>query len=117
MTGHNLVLDRARDLAALLDVVVQLFPGLPVSLWGRRQGALPALYAAVADARIVRLTLERYLRAYRDLMEAELPVWPADGNVDRILCAGLDIPDLLHAYRGELDLREPLDALLRPCGG
>lgn len=115
LTGHNLVLDRARDLAALLDVVAQLFPGLPVSLWGRRQGALPALYAAVTDTRIVRLTMERYLRSYRDLMEAELPVWPVDGNVERILCAGLDIPDLLRAYRGELNLRDPLDALMRPC--
>ena len=102
MTGRNLVFDRARDLLALLDVARQLLPGLQVTAWGRRQGALAALYAALADNRITRLIVENCLTSYRDLMTEDLPVYRAEGNVYGLLRWGIDLPDLLEAYTGEL---------------
>lgn len=114
LTGRNLVLDRAKDLLSLVNVVAELFPGQEISLWGRQQGALPALYAAIADERIRTLTLEKSLRSYRDLMECDLPLWHSEGNVERILCYGLDLPELYKAFKGKLILKEPLDAALRP---
>ena len=114
LTGRNLVLDRAHDLVALLDVIETLYPGLPIEIRGRRQGAFPALYAALADARIVRLTLDGYLRSYRDLMACDLPLWRSEGNVDRILCAGLDLPELLERVVGERVLVDARDGAMRP---
>jgi cephalosporin-C deacetylase-like acetyl esterase len=114
LTGRNLVLDRAQDLIALVDGAASQFPGKRIALWGRRQGALAALYAALAEKRIVKLTLERYPRSYRDLMASDLPLWTNEGNVEKILCNSLDIPELLQAYTGELILKEPMDGSMRP---
>jgi len=107
MTGRNLVFDRARDLLALLNVAQQLLPGLEVTAWGRRQGALAALYAALADGRITRFIMENCLTSYRKLLEEDLPVFRAEGNVFGLLRWGIDLSDLLEVYTGELVRLEP----------
>ncbi|MHB0935585.1 MAG: acetylxylan esterase [Armatimonadota bacterium] len=112
MTGRNLVFDRARDLLALLDVALQLLPGLEVTAWGRRQGALVTLYAALADTRITKLIVENCLASYRDLMTEDLPVYRAEGNVFGLLRWGVDLSDLLEAYAGDLVKLEPEPVVL-----
>jgi len=114
MTGRNLVLDRARDLAALVSVAREIVPGKKVAVWGRRQGALVALFAGLADSRIERLVLERYPGSFRDLMKTDVPLYRAEGNVHGLLRWGIDIQDLLAAYPGGLTSIEPLDSRMRP---
>lgn len=114
LTGRNLVWDRARDLTALLDILVKLAPNLDIALRGRRQGALPALYAALADERVKQLALENHLRSYRDLMDSDPPLWRSEGQVENILRDGYDIPDLLNLFPGTLTLKNPLDGRMRP---
>jgi len=112
MTGRNLVFDRARDLLALLDVALQLLPGQKITVWGRRQGALTALYAALADERIAQLKLEQCLASYRDVMEEDLPIYRAEGNVFGLLRWGIDISDLLAAYSGKLTVLADRDTVI-----
>jgi hypothetical protein len=98
-------------------MVEELAPGLPIALWGRRQAALPALFAALADGRFKTLTLERCLSSCRSLMETDLPLWRSEGIIYGLLRWGIDLPDLMNAYSGELVVKESLDAGLRRARG
>jgi hypothetical protein len=45
--------------------------------------------------------------SYREVMTEDLPVYRAEGNVFNLLRWGVDLPDLLEAYTGELVRLEP----------
>jgi hypothetical protein len=52
--------------------------------------------------------------SFRKLMETDLPVYSAAGNVYGLLRWGIDVSDLLAAYKGELVVKDPVDGLMRP---
>lgn len=94
MTGRNLLLDRARDIAALIDILAAMGYHRPVTLLGRRNGALVALFAALGDRRISRLQLKSSLNSYREHLAAELPLSWGDELFYGILKQGVDLPEL-----------------------
>lgn len=115
LVGRNLVLERARDVLAAVAVARYYCPRGPVTLWGRRGGALAAAFAALSGRKIGRLILERFPYAYRDVAGSDIYAAPADGFVHGILADDTDLMELLeYAYRGTLDVRSPLDANLCP---
>ena len=67
-----------------------------------------------ADARIARLRLDDCLASCRALMTDDLPLHGAEGHLAGLLRWGLDIPELLRAYPGELLAFSGVDSRLRP---
>ncbi len=115
LVGRNLVLERARDVLAAVAAARYYCPRGPVTLWGRRGGALAAAFAALYGRKIDRLILERFPYAYRDVADSDIYAAPADGFVHGILAHDTDLMDLLRLhYPGSMIVRNPLDANLCP---
>jgi len=114
LAGRNLVMDRVRDVRALLNVAEALAPGKEIRIEGRRQGAWVALLAGLADARVKKLAIERFLYSFRDVLRHEVPVYRCEGAVHGFLRWGVDVADLLDRFEGELKSVRPVDGLMRP---
>lgn len=116
MIGRNLVFDRVRDIRALLRVASEIAGehAANIHVHGRRGAALPALLAALLEPGVAKLTLERFCQSLRDVIECELPLYWSDGYIEGLFQWGVDIPELLDAFSRELDLREPLGAMMEP---
>lgn len=119
LAGRNLVLERARDALAALAAARRWCPEGPVTFHGRRGGALVAAFAALGGGeKVDRLVLESFPASYRAVLAADRPAAPADGFIEGFLDFGCDLMDLLaDCYRGRLEVRDPLDAWLRPRRG
>ena len=115
LVGRNPPPQRARDVIALLNIADQMELVGRRMIWGRRGGALVALLAGVADARVDELFLEQFLYSFADLREREVPLLWADSVVFGLLRLGLDVADLCRVFRPrKLTFRRPLDGLMRP---
>jgi hypothetical protein len=114
MTGRNLVLDRAHDILALIDVAGQITPGLPIHLQARRNAVMPALVAALVEPRIVALKIEQYLVSFRQVMDCDAPLYDGSSFIHGLLQWGVDMNDLLAAYHGRLTASGARDPMLRP---
>ena len=92
--GRNIIMDRAADISALLNVLRNMGFDGEVSLHGRRVGALTAIFAALLDARFATPNVEACIDSYWDHLEAAFPISWGDEIVYGILAEGIDIPDI-----------------------
>jgi pimeloyl-ACP methyl ester carboxylesterase len=84
-------------------------------LAGRGRGSLIALFAAVLDERVAKVTLKHTLLSYGDLTQDEDYTWPLSGMVWGIL-QKLDLPDCHRALGKKLTLTEPWNARCEVIG-
>jgi cephalosporin-C deacetylase-like acetyl esterase len=80
------------------------------SLAGRGRGSLIALFAAVLDERVAKVTLKNAPLSYTQMAEDEDYQWPLSGMVWGIL-QKLDLPDCYKALGKKLTMIEPVNAL------
>jgi len=109
LCGRHLVLDRAADVLALLQVIEQMGLSGPVTVWGRRSGAIVALFTALALPSLSELILESAPVSYQSLLDCELPCYHTDYTVFNLLQAGFDIPRLCARVPGKVTWRNPND--------
>ncbi|NLG26489.1 MAG: hypothetical protein GX557_01150, partial [Chloroflexi bacterium] len=114
--GHGILLGesylgrRVYDVLRTLDLL--LARGAErVELYGRGQGALLALYAAVLHPGVTHLTLLNAPDSYRAWCEAPLVTWPS-ANSCRSALAELDLPDLRQLLGERLTELEPWGPLM-----
>jgi cephalosporin-C deacetylase-like acetyl esterase len=94
IAGKNLLLDRARDITALINVLSTMGHKQNIMIHGKRCGAIVALFAALMDHRITQLQLENSLNSYRALLTEEIPFFWGDEIFYGILKYGIDLPEL-----------------------
>ncbi len=82
----------------------------PLTLMGRGEAALAALFAGLIHPRVQRIVLDAFLVCFEDLATAENPLWQRYSYIPGVL-RHFDIPELLAAQHGKtLLLINPLDA-------
>lgn len=112
MFGESYLGDRVRDVLAAVKLLREQ-GAARVQLWGRGQGALLALFAAVLDPATPRV---RLINGPVSCMEwASEPVvdWPS-ANFVRGLLHELDLPDCYRALGGKVKLVQPWDHRMKP---
>ena len=106
---------RTHDVLSVLDLL-EAYGYTRMHLAALGMGSLPALFAAVLDDRVTRVTLKHCLLSYQELVEEEDFAWPLSSLLPNVLTT-LDLPDCYRALRGKrLRIIEPLDAKRQPRG-
>ena len=104
-TGQPLPAQRVKDILSLLDFISSDddLKGLPVKIIASGQAAVPALFAAVLDARIASLELSETIKSYVEITQR-----PMDRDWFSLVVPGImnyfDQPDLV-AMRPDLEVK------------
>ena len=114
LAGKSLILDRTKDLIALINICGELAPDTPITLWGKRQGGLIAMLAGFVDERVTGLTMEQSLYSFQDVIDRENPVYPIESNIHGLLQWGIDIPDITEYLGNRVKVINPVNALMFP---
>ena len=77
-----------------------------VSLAGRGQGGILALFAGLLHPRVTRLTLKNAPSTFHEWTQSPEVVWPCSSFPRGILRVA-DLPDLLEAFPGRVRIHEP----------
>ncbi|NLG50114.1 MAG: prolyl oligopeptidase family serine peptidase [Chloroflexi bacterium] len=101
------VWDVLRTTDLLLDQGAQ-----QVHLYGRGQGALLALFAAMLHPQVATLTLKNGPRSFREWIDAPIVRWPSANFLWNAL-AWFDLPDCLAALGDRVTIIEPWDAQMQ----
>jgi hypothetical protein len=72
-----------------------------IYLYGRGQGALLALFAALCEERVVSVTIKNGPPSFLEWTQVPLVTWPAANFVRGVLAVG-DLPDCLRVLRERL---------------
>jgi len=102
------VWDVLSTLALLRDMGAQ-----EIHLYGRGQGALLALYAAVLDDTIASITLKNAPLSYEEWVTTPIVDWPA-ANFVRGALLSFDLEDCRKALGGKLTMLDPWGACMEP---
>ena len=116
MFGEPYVGRRTHDVLRVLDWLEAHGCG-HVHIAGRGCGSLPALFAAVLDDRITRVTLKNAPVSFAEWACSERMEWPLSSCLPYVLRL-LDLPECyLAVERKQLAILEPWDARMRPLRG
>jgi hypothetical protein len=77
---------------------------------------VPALFAAVLDSRVKKLTLLNALTSYAELAETEHQEWPLSCLLPGAL-KKFDLPDCIQALGKRVEIIQPWNAKLKPKQG
>jgi hypothetical protein len=110
--GESYLGRRVLDVLKTLDLLVAEGAS-EVHLYGRGQGALLALFAALLHPKVVKVTLKNGPRAYREWVHAPIVDWPAANFLRGCLCF-FDLDDCVQALGDRVTISEPWDARMRP---
>ena len=119
--GHGLLLGqsylgrRVYDTLATMDLLVDAGTRR-IRLYGRGQGALIALFAALLHDQVTTVTLKNAPLSYHDLTQVPLVAWTAASFIPKIL-HHFDLPDCYHALGRHLRLIQPWGPDMRPLAG
>jgi hypothetical protein len=119
--GHALLLEesylgrRVHDTLSTVDLLA-VEGARRIHLYGRGQGAILALFAAMLDDRISRVTLENGPLSYEAWTQVPLVAWPSASFLRAVL-AHLDLPDLIRALGRHVRLVEPWGPDMKPLRG
>jgi len=103
---------RTHDVLSVMDFLEES-GYTQIQLVGRGWGSLPALFAAVLDARVKKLVLKNAPLSYAEMAETQQQTWPLSSILPRVLTK-LDLPDL-HRFLGKkLEMVEPWTAKMKP---
>ena len=118
MHGHGLMLNRSYfgrrvfDVLRTLELLVSA-GARRITLHGRGQGALLALYAGVlAPKAVARVVAENAPRSYLEWTSAPLVSWPA-ANMPFGVLKHFDLPELVRALGRRVKVIAPWDAQMR----
>ena len=119
--GHGILLGesylgrRVHDLLATIDLLVHE-GARSIHLYGRGQGALVALSAALLHDRVGSVTLKNAPLSYHSWTQAPLVFWPS-ANFPRGVLKEFDLPDLIRALGRRARLIQPWGADMKPLTG
>jgi dienelactone hydrolase len=82
-----------------------------VHLAAKGWGTLPALFAAILDAKIKQVTLKNSLSSYRELACSECYDWPLSSMLPNVLDS-FDLPECYAQLGGKLKMIDPAGAIL-----
>jgi hypothetical protein len=82
-----------------------------VHLAAKGWGTLPALFAAILDAKIKQVTLKNSLSSYRELACSECYDWPLSSMLPNVLDS-FDLPECYAQLGGKLKMIDPAGAML-----
>lgn len=116
--GHGILFGESYLGRRVLDALstIDLLTGQgahKVHLYGRGQGALIALFAALLHDRVASVWLKNAPSSYREWTHAPLVDWPA-ANFLRGVLQFFDLDDCVQALGDKVTLIEPWDARMRP---
>jgi pimeloyl-ACP methyl ester carboxylesterase len=111
LLGESYLGRRVHDLLATLDLLEQE-GARRIDLYGRGQGAIIALCAAVLDRRVGSLTLKNAPLSWQAWAATPVVAWPA-ANFLRGALAFFDLPDLYRALGSRVRVLAPWDLI---CG-
>jgi pimeloyl-ACP methyl ester carboxylesterase len=103
---------RVFDVLSTLDWL-RSFGYEDIHLAGRGLGAVTALFAAVVDGGLRRVTLVNCLRSYLELTEVHKQRWPHSAMVNGILKV-TDLPECLAALGDRVTMVDPWDSQMNP---
>ena len=104
---------RTLDVLSTVDLLVTQGAS-EVHLYGRGQGALLALFAALLHPKVAKVTLKNGPRTYLDWAQTPLVDWPA-ANFLRGCLRYFDLDDCIRALGNKVTTMEPWDAHMRPA--
>jgi cephalosporin-C deacetylase-like acetyl esterase len=110
--GESYLGRRVHDVLSTLDLLVSE-GARDIHLYGRGQGALLALFAALFHSRIRKVVLKNAPLSYGDWTQAPLVAWPA-ANFPRGVLHHFDIPDCIRALGEKVTLRQPWGPDMKP---
>jgi cephalosporin-C deacetylase-like acetyl esterase len=117
LIGKPLVGMRVEDISRGLDLLAARPEVDPERLSGvgKEEAAVPLLHAAVLDARLRKLTLERMLVSYESVVTGKVHRNVFENVIQGVL-GSYDLPDLARALAPrEVEIRHAVDALGRPA--
>lgn len=115
LLGESYLGRRVHDLLAVLDLLEQE-GARRIDLYGRGQGAIIALCAAVLDRRVSTLTMRNAPLSWQAWTETPVVAWPA-ANFLRGALAFLDLPDLYRALGSRVRVLAPWGPEMKPLSG
>ena len=110
--GESYLGQRVHDVLSVLDLLVAEGTR-QIKLYGRGQGALLALFAAVLHDRVQSVVLRHAPLSYAEWTRVPLVAWPS-ANVVRAALTTFDLPDLMRALGRNLRLQEPWGPDMQP---
>lgn len=110
LLGESYLGRRVYDVLRTIDLLCDRGAGA-VELYGRGQGAILALFAALLDERVAHATLLNAPVSFQSWAQAPIVPWPA-ANFPRGLLCHVDWPACLHALGQRVTVR---DVLTPPC--
>ncbi|MFA6109029.1 MAG: prolyl oligopeptidase family serine peptidase [Candidatus Latescibacterota bacterium] len=115
LLGESYLGRRVHDLLAVLDLF-EREGAQRIDLYGRGQGAIIALCAAVLDRRIRSLTLKNAPLSWQAWTEVPVVAWPAANGLRGVL-RYLDLPDLYRTLGPRVRVTAPWGPDLKPLTG
>jgi hypothetical protein len=103
---------RVYDLLCAIDLLASA-GAETVRLYGRGQGALLALFAALFHERVSSVTLKNAPRSFIEWTQTPLVAWPA-ANFLRGVLKICDLPDCMRALGDRLHIIEPWGPDMEP---
>ena len=105
MLGESYLGWRVLDLLRTVSLLANM-GAAEIHLYGRGQGALVALFAAVLDDRIPSLAMRNAPRSFQEWATTPIVDWPAASFLQGVLGA-LDLDDCLRALGNRVTVSEP----------
>jgi hypothetical protein len=112
MLGESYMGRRVHDVLSTMDLLGSLGAG-SISLHGRGQGSLLALFSAVLHPLVERVTLRNAPGSFHEWASVPVVSWPAT-NFPRGVLKALDIPDCIGALGGKVTVEEPWGPSMKP---
>ena len=110
-TGETALGQQARDVWRILEAAPA---GETLTVYGRGEAALPALFAGLLHPRVERIVLDSFLCSFEALATSEAPLWSRYAYLPGVLEA-FDLPELIrHRSDRRFLLVNPLDASKQP---
>ncbi len=111
LTGETALGQQARDAWRVLEAAPA---GETLTVYGRGEAALPALFAGLVHPRVERIVLDSFLCAFEALATTEAPLWSRYAYLPGVLEV-LDLPELIRRRSDRRFLLvNPMDAGKQP---
>ncbi len=112
MLGQSYLGRRVYDVLCTIDLLIHE-GAETVHLYGRGQGALLALFAALFHERVASVTLKNGPRSFAEWTQAPLVAWPAANYLPGVLCV-CDLPECIRALGDRVRVIEPWGPDMQP---
>jgi cephalosporin-C deacetylase-like acetyl esterase len=112
--GESYLGRRVHDVLATLDLLTGQ-GARKVRLYGRGQGAVIALFAALLHRKVAEVTLRNAPLSYAEWAHSILVQWPV-ANVPKGVLKHFDLPDCVRALGRRVKLIEPWNPDMKPYG-